>query len=473
MKIIKNFIYNASYQLFALIVPLITTPYVSRVLGSEGVGTNAYTNSIIQYFVLFGSIGISTYGNRQIAYKKGDKVELSQTFWEVSTLRFLTIGVAYILFLIYLSFVSRFRIYFIGQSFQIVAAALDISWLFMGLEDFKKTVVRNLMVKVISVICIFALVKGARDLRIYILILSLSTLLGNLSLWGYVKKIVVKPNFKTFHIWRHFIPSVSLFVPQIAIQIYLVLNKTMLGNISGVRAAGYFDNADKIVKIVLTVATSLGTVMMPRMASVFANKEYKKLKSYLYMSGDFTNFLSVPLTFGLAGIAPRFAPWFMGKEFTITGQLISVESIVIFLIAWGTLIGVQYLIPTNQIKKYTWAVTASAIVNLILNVPLIYMYGVIGATIATVASEITSTCLQFYFIRKQINLKIMFYGFWKYFVAGLLMYGIVRYINENMHMSIINLIIQICVGVITYFGVIFLLKAPFVITIKKFIEHKL
>lgn len=473
MKIIKNFIYNASYQLFALIVPLATTPYISRVLGSEGVGTNAYTNSIIQYFVLFGSIGISTYGNRQIAYQRNNKVELSQTFWEISILRFFTIGAAYIAFLIYLSFVSRFKIYFIGQSFQIIAAALDISWLFMGLEDFKKTVTRNIIVKLVSVICIFALVKSPSDLSMYILILSLSTLLGNLSLWGYVRHAIIKPNLKRFHILRHLSPSISLFIPQIAIQIYLVLNKTMLGNISGVKAAGYFDNADKIVKIVLTVVTSLGTVMMPRMASVFANKEYKKLEHYLYMSGDFTNFLSVPLAFGLAGIAPRFAPWFMGKKFAITGELISVESIVIFLIAWGTLIGVQYLIPTNQVKKYTWAVSASAVVNLILNVPLIYMYGVVGATIATVVSEITSTGLQLYFIRNQINLKNMFHGFWKYLIAGLLMFVVVRYINNNMRMSIIGLGVQICSGVIIYFGITLLLRAPFVNTITKFVKHEL
>lgn len=473
MKIIKNFIYNASYQLFVLIVPLITTPYISRVLGSEGVGINAYTNSIIQYFVLFGSIGISTYGNRQIAYQRENKIELSQTFWEVSILRFLTIGIAYIAFLIYFSFISKFRLYFIGQSFQIIAAALDISWLFMGLEDFKKTVIRNFIVKSVSIICIFTLVKNVNNLGVYILILSLSTLLGNLTLWGYLRKIVFRPNLNALHIWKHLKPSFSLFIPQVAIQIYLVLNKTMLGNISGVKTAGYFEYADRIVKIVLAIATALGTVMMPRMASVFANKEYKKLLNYLYLSGEFTNFLSIPLAFGLAGIAPKFAPWFMGKQFTITGKLISIESIVIFLIAWGTLIGVQYLIPTNQVKKYTWAVSASAIVNLILNVPLIYAYGVVGATIATVASEVTSTGLQLYFVRKQIDLKKMFHGFWKYFCAGILMFGTVRYINTNIRMSIINLIVQVCCGIMVYFIAIFVFRAPFVKTISNFLKNKM
>lgn len=472
MNVIKNFVYNTSYQLFVLLVPLVTTPYISRVLGSEGVGINAYTNSIIQYFVLFGSIGISTYGNRQIAYQKNDKFKLSQTFWEITFLRIITISIAYILFIWFMSFNNKFKFYFWGQSFQIIAAALDISWLFMGLEDFKHTVMRNFLVKFLSLLFIFTLVKNPSDLGVYILILSLSTLFGNLSLWGYLRKKVVRPNFRKFHILIHLRPSISLFIPQIAIQIYLVLNKTMLGNISGVRSAGYFDYSDRIVKIVLALVTSLGTVMLPRMANVFANKEFAKMKQYLYVSGDFTNFIAVPLTLGLAGIAPKFAPWFMGQEFEITGKLISIESVVIFLIGWGSLIGTQYLIPTNQVSKYTIAVSVSAIVNLVLNVPLIYTYGVVGATFATIASEITSTGLQMFFIRKQVNFAKMFNGFWKYLIAGFLMFVIVRYFNSIMNMSIVNLMLQIITGILIYFLVTFLLHAPFIVTIKRFIKNK-
>ncbi|RXA74293.1 flippase, partial [Pediococcus acidilactici] len=170
MKIVKNFLFNVSYQVFILLVPLVTTPYISRVLGSEGVGINAYTNSIIQYFILFGSIGISTYGNRQIAYSRGNARDVSQDFWEISILRFLTIAISYIAFLIYLNFVSQYHGFFFAQSFQIIAAAFDISWLFMGLENFKITVLRNFVVKIISLVCIFTMVKTENDLGTYILI---------------------------------------------------------------------------------------------------------------------------------------------------------------------------------------------------------------------------------------------------------------------------------------------------------------
>lgn len=460
-----------TYQVFILLVPLVTTPYISRVLGSEGVGINAYTNSIIQYFILFGSIGISTYGNRQIAYCRNDKKELSRTFWEISILRFITIFISYAIFLIYLNMTTQYHSYFIAQSFQIIAAAFDISWFFMGLENFKITVMRNFLVKIVSLVCIFTMVKSIDDIGIYILILSLSLLFGNLSLWGYLKKYVRKPIFKQLSLVKHIRPSVSLFIPQIAIQIYLVLNKTMLGSISGVQSAGYFEYSDRIVKIVLAVVTSIGTVMLPRMASIFANKDYKKLHEYMYTSGDFINFISIPLSFGLAAIAPKFAVWFMGSEFSITGRLMMIESIVIFLIGWGVMLGNQYLIPTNQIRKYTYAVSASAVVNLILNIPLIYTMGVTGATIATVASEMTSTGLQLYFIRKQISIVKLFNSFWKYLLSGFFMFLAVRYVSDLFCMNFIVLIIEVLTGLFVYISLCFILKVPFVKVMMKFLKE--
>lgn len=471
MKIVKNFLFNVSYQVFILLVPLVTTPYISRVLGSEGVGINAYTNSIIQYFILFGSIGISTYGNRQIAYSRGNARDVSQDFWEISILRFLTIAISYIAFLIYLNFVSQYHGFFFAQSFQIIAAAFDISWLFMGLENFKITVLRNFVVKIISLVCIFTMVKTENDLGTYILILSLSLLVGNLSLWGYLKRYISKPDFKNLKIFKHIKPSISLFIPQVAIQIYLVLNKTMLGSISGVKSAGYFEYSDRIVKIVLAVVTSIGTVMLPRMASIYASRDFGKLKQYMYTTGDFINFLSIPLMFGLVAIAPKFSVWFMGEEFAITGNLMIVESAVIFLIGWGVMLGNQYLIPTNQTGKYTWAVSISALVNLVLNVPLIYSIGVMGATIATVASEITSTGLQLFFIRRQIEIPKLFKGLWKYLLSGLIMFLIVRYLNNIFTMTIVTLATEVVAGALIYVILCLVLRAPFITVVKDFITE--
>ncbi|MCY9805998.1 polysaccharide biosynthesis C-terminal domain-containing protein [Lentilactobacillus senioris] len=472
MKLVKNYFYNVGYQVFILIVPLITTPYITRVLGSEGVGINAYTNSIIQYFILLGSIGIGLYGNRTIAYVRDDKQKMSQNFWEISILRFITIGIAYAAFLIFLIFTKQYQQFYLYQSVQIIAAAFDISWLFMGIENFQRTVLRNFFIKTLSVIAIFVFVKNSHDVGAYILVLTISTLIGNVSLWGYLRKTVSKPNFSQLNLIGHIRPSVGLFVPQIATQIYLVLNKTMLGSIDGVQSAGFYENSDKMVKMVLAVVTATGTVMLPRMAHTFAAHDYEKLHQYLYTSFDFVSFISVPMAFGLSAIAPKLATWFMGPEFAVTGNLIAVLSIVIVLIAWSNVLGTQYLLPTNQTRQYTASVTAGAIVNLLLNIWLILQYHVMGAVIATVLSEVAVTGLQLYFIRNQLKISKLFYGIWKYFVAGIIMYFAISYLNEIQGASFTNFAVQIIIGIFIYFILTVILNAPFIHVIRGFIKNK-
>uniref|UniRef100_UPI000AD15DBC oligosaccharide flippase family protein n=1 Tax=Secundilactobacillus paracollinoides TaxID=240427 RepID=UPI000AD15DBC len=160
MRVIKNYLYNAFYQVFILLVPLITTPYLSRVLGPTGVGINSYTNSIIQYFILFGSVGVNLYGNRQVAFVRDDKCKLTRTFYEIFSMRVLTIILAYVAFLIFLMFTHQYHVYYLAQSVSLVAAAFDISWFFMGVENFAVTVLRNFIVKIITLISIFTFVKS-------------------------------------------------------------------------------------------------------------------------------------------------------------------------------------------------------------------------------------------------------------------------------------------------------------------------
>lgn len=470
MSVVKNYLYNVGYQVFILLVPLITTPYITRVLGSEGVGINAFTNSNMQYFILLGSIGIGMYGNRTAAYVRDDKEKLSQTFWEITFLRLITITMAFAAFMVFLLFTKSYKQFYLLQSIQLISVIFDISWLFMGLEDFKKTVVRNFFVKIISVISIFAFVKTSNDVGTYILVLSLSTLIGNMSLWGYLKKIVYRPNFHNFSMRKHIMPSISLFIPQIAIQIYLVLNKTMLGVMVGVESSGYYENTDKIIKMVLAIVTATGTVMLPRMANTFAKNDIKKLHEYLYKSFDFVSFLSFPLAFGIAAISPKFAVWFMGDEFAITGTLIPVMSIVIIMIAWSNVLGTQYLIPTGRNKEFTISVTGGAIVNLLCNFVLISHFQTMGAVISTVISEIAVTIIQLAILHKVIELRKLFKGNYKYLIAGLVMYLVVSTLNSAQNGNFINFMVQIVLGVIVYLSMIIAQKAPIIGEIKNILK---
>lgn len=470
MQVAKNFLYNAIYQIFILLVPLVTIPYLARVLGPTGVGINSYTNSVIQYFILFGSIGINLYGNRQVAFVRDDKKQLTKVFYEICFMRIITISISYLFFLVFFFSLRRYQSYYLAQSFSIIAAAFDISWFFMGVEDFGVTVFRNSVIKILTVICIFVFVKNYSDLNKYIWIISISIFVGNMTLFPNLKKYIGKIDLKRINILQHVLPSLSLFVPQISNQVYIILNKTMLGSMTSVQTAGYFDQSDKMVRMTLAVVTATGTVMLPHVANAFANGEYAKTKEYLYKSFRFVTVLSIPMVFGLVAIASKFVPLFFTKEFVDVIPILQLESVIIVLIAWSNAIGTQYLLPTKQTNKYTKSIIWGAVMNLIFNIPLIILWGAVGATIGTVISELTVTFYQFGVVKKQIEYKKMFFEIYKYFIAGLVMFGILLIIDKVLSNTWGMLIIEIILGMIIYLIMLFLLKVQIVKDLKEVLK---
>lgn len=299
MKVVKNYLYNASYQVLAIIVPLITSYYVSRVLDPAGVGANAFTNSVIQYFVLLADLGIAYYGNREIAYVRDDKKKMAQTFWEIQTVKTSMTLISYVVFVIFMNFYVGKPQYMWAQSINLVAAAFDISWLYQGLEDFKRTVLRNTFVKILSMVAVFIFIKDSSDVTLYIVIVALSNFLGNFTLWPHALGMLKKVPLKKLRPWRHLPPAVSMFVPQIAIQLYVQLNRTMLGIMVNEKASGFYQYSDNLIKLVLAFATATGTVMLPHVANAFAQGDMKKVNRMLYKSFDFVSALVYPMMFGI------------------------------------------------------------------------------------------------------------------------------------------------------------------------------
>lgn len=470
MQVVKNYLYNASYQIFILLVPLITTPYLARVLGPTGVGINAFTNSNIQYFILFGSIGVNLYGNRQIAFVRDDRNKLTRTFYEIFLMRVVTIIAAYAAFLFFLSVTHQYHVYYLAQSVSVIAAAFDISWFFMGVENFQVTVIRNFVVKIVTLICIFSFVKSSSDLTAYILILSLSLLIGNMTLFPNLKKYIGKMQFQKLHIWQHVRPSIALFIPQIATQVYLVVNKTMLGSMTSVKAAGYFDQSDKMIKIVLAVVTATGTVMLPHVANAFMKGQIEKTKEMLYNSFKFVTIISIPMMFGIMVIANKFVPLFFTNKFAVVSPLMTVEAVVILLIAWSNAVGTQYLLPTKQNKAFTISVVLGAIINIIINIPLILLWGALGATIATVISELTVTGYQLYTVRKQISFERLFEKSPKFLLAGGLMFLVIKVLDMKLADSWSALIFEVCLGVVVYVGLLISMRIFPVDELKKLLK---
>lgn len=463
MKVIKNYLYNAGYQILYMLAPLITVPYISRNLGAHASGINSYTNAWVTFFYLMGQMGVTLYGNREIAYHRDNIKTRSQTFWSIEILQIMTVSLSLLIYLFAVFFFSTtFQKYFLLQSLWIIAAGLDISWYFMGLEDFKKTVVRNTIVKLISIAAIFIFVRRPSDLWKYILLLGVAQLGGSATLWPYLKGSVHWVKLRDLHPFKHFYPAFLLFIPTITTQVYMVVNRLMLGRMSTQAATGQFDYGDKIVKLVLAIVTATGTVMLPHIANKFSKGDVKGVRDSLYNSFDFVTALAVPMMFGLMAISKTFAPWFLGSEYIPTGTLMFIESPIILFIAWSNVTGTQYLMPVNRVHEYTASVSVGAVSNIIFNLFLIRSFGVNGAAMSTVLSEFLVSAIQLFFVRTTISRRTLFKSVWKYLLSGLVMFIVVYRFNGIMRMSIPNLIVQVLIGMLVYAISVFLLRAPIV-----------
>ncbi len=463
-NITKNYIYNLIYQILTIILPIITTPYLSRVLGAEGIGIYGYTISIVTYFTLIGALGISRYGQREIAYVQNDKENRSRVFWELNIIRIFTISITLLIFWLAFCLKGEYVTYYRILLLELIAVLLDITWFFQGIEDFKKVVIRNIIIKLISVILIFMLVKKSEDLIKYFYIYALSNFLGNGTLWINIKKYVsmVKINLKDLK--KHIKPMISLFIPQIATSIYTVLDKTMLGILeNNISEVGYYEQSQKIIKIALTFVTTMSVVMLPRISNVYAKGETEKIKEYMKKSFNFNWFLSIPIIFGIIAISKNFVPWFYGNGYEkIIGLLIYTSPIILF-IAFSTTIGSQYLISVKKQNIQTIAVGIGAIVNVILNFILIPKLKSVGAVIATVIAEFLIVLTETIYVINNGNMKLkyIFKGAYKYMFAGIIMCIFTYLISTQMPIGAICTICQILIGIVIYIGVLLIFNDEF------------
>ncbi len=473
-SLIKNYLYNLSYQILVLIIPLITTPYLSRVLGAENIGIYSYTLSIATYFVLFGSLGIAMYGQREIAYLQDKEEERSKAFFEILIIRAITLGISLIIF--YCSFVlnGQYAIYYKILTLEIIASALDISWFFQGMEEFKKTVTRNIIIKLISVISIFLFVKSSEDLIIYFIIYVLSNLLGNMSLWLYLPKYIKKEYAKKLNIIKHLRPTISLFIPQIAIQVYTVLDKTMIGYIlKDMTEVGNYEQSQKIIKFSLTIVTSMGTVIIPRIANTYANNDKEEIKKYLERTFNIAWFLGIPIMFGIMAISYKFVPWFLGNDFEKSKILLIVGAPLIMAIGLNNVSGMQYLIPTKQQNIFTKSVVIGAILNFGINLIFIPIFKSIGAIVASVIAETIILIVQLIYIRKEIPLNIVYKNCSKYILSGIIMLCITVWFGNLLNANMITTVLQIIVGAVSYFVILIILKDKLIYELLKKFKEKI
>lgn len=447
-----NFIYNLLYQIFVLLIPFITAPYLSRILKTEGIGIYSYKYSIVYYFMLIVLLGVHNYGNRSIAKSRNDKEQLSKTFFSIYSLQLFNGCLMVILYYIYIYFfnVDNIKISMIMSIF-IFSAIFDINWFFFGLEQFKKTVSRNIIIKIISIVLIFVFVREQKDLPKYAIIMSGTTLLSQLVLWTFLKKeiIFVKITFKD--IKRHILPNLVLFIPVLAVSLYKIMDKIMLGMMTNMSEVGLYENAEKVITIPFTLITALGTVMLPRMSNIIASNDNQKVEEYIFKSIKFVMFLSIPMAFGLMAIGKEFAILFFGSHFSKSGDLIILLSITLPFLSFANVLRTQYLIPKEKDKEYIVSVILGAIVNLIMNITFIPLFSSIGACFGTIAAEIVVMSYQSFIIRKDVNIKKYLITSIPFLVKSIIMYIIIFPFAFMQIQYYLIVLLQIIIGMFIYF----------------------
>lgn len=443
-KVVKNYIYNLTFQFINLLIPLLTVPYLARVLGADGVGTFSYYYSIATLFSQFIILGMGNYGNRCIAKCLGVKNILSKTFSELFYMEVGIGSVVLVAYLIFTFFISKDVVLSLCLLPVLFSSWFDVNWYLYGRENFKVISIRGIVVKIITTALIFLFVKERTDVVIYTLIMAGSIFLTQVIAWPLVLKEVGFVKVKLKDVLKHIKPNLVLFIPIVAVSVYRTISKILLGSLTTVTEVGYFENAEKLVSAFLSIIVALGTVMLPRMTALFEEKNDAAISSLMSKTFVYTTFMSAAFCFGVFAVSEDLVLWFLGDEFEGSIHILRLLCMTMPFICFANIIRTQILIPRSLDRPFVVSCVAGAIINLIANLIFIRLWNGNGAAFSTLLAEITVFVVQYYYCKDVLanylnksHLKTLFFLYLYAVVMVLALFLITPYI----HLSHFNALI--------------------------------
>lgn len=443
----KNFIYNLVYQFVQIVIPLILLPYVSRILGADTLGIYNYSYTIAAYFLLFAMLGVANYGCRSIAKVQDDYEERSNVFCSIYLVQFcfsLVVLVSYLFYVVF--FVKENKLIALIQTLVVLSGMFDINWFYFGIEKFKLTVTRNVIIKIITTLSVFIFVKKSTDLILYTFIYAFGLLISQSIVWLFLRKYIKFRKVKFTSTLVHIKPMIILFVPIVAISLYKYMDKIMLGILCEYSQVAYYTNSESIISIPAVITTALGTVALPRLTSLNAKGEKKTSEYYLELSLQFAMFLACGMGFGLGAVSDIFVRLYFGSGFESCAMLMTIFFPCVIFQAWASIIRMQYLLPNSHDKVYVVSVTVGAIINLFINIMLIPSLQAVGAVIGTIVAEFTVAAIQTAYCMKYLPIRQYLKTTGGYIVAGFLMFVIICGMKSCVKSGVFALIICILIG---------------------------
>ncbi|WP_410514285.1 flippase [Paenibacillus sp. BR2-3] len=463
LKSIKNnFIYNTLNKVFNILFPLITFPYVARILTVDGIGKIDFSMSVIQYFILLSQVGIPIYGIRECAKYRDDKEKLAKTVQEILVVNLIMILVSYILFMVSILSIDKFQDYkslLILMSFLILTTNIGFEWFYQAIEEYRYITIINIFVKIVTLILVFTMIRTDSDYFIYSLITVLSISLGHIYNFFYINKhIKLFKIHKNYNLKRHMKPIMFLFFMSLSVSIYVNLDSIMLGFMSGDESVGLYVAANKMIKVVLALVTSLGMVLLPRMSYYIENNKINEINLLTRKSIDFTLMVSIPATFGIIMLSKAIIMLFAGEDFLEAIITIRILSPIIVFIAISNLVGIQILVSHGREKITLISTIVGAMVNFSLNIILIPKFHQNGAALGSLIAEVSVTLIQLFFAFSYIRSNINFKNIFIYLIGGILITITCVGIGTFNFGLIINTLLSVFSSVIIYFGYLYLLK---------------
>lgn len=451
----KNYMYNTMYSMLNMLIPLVTAPYLARMLGADGVGVYAFYFSIAQYVTVFAKLGLTNYGTRHIAAIRDNREMLKREFTNLYVMQFCVTGFVSVCYWGYVLLAAEHKTLAGIFGFWILSVVFDIDWLLFALEEFKSAAVRNCVVKLIATAGILLFVKSADDIEIYAWITTVGYIAGYLFLWMKCREYISVKSIDMKKVIAHIGPCFLLLIPILALNIFRTMDKVMLGVLSNMSETGLYEYAEKIIYCLTTFISSLGAVMMPKISNLIAKKDMKSVRMYISESMAFIIFLSSGMCFGIAAISDSLVPLLFGTPFTKSAVLLKMLAVTLIFIAWGNVIRTQYVIPGKRDKIYLGSITTGAVVNLIVNALLIPKYHAVGACIGTICAEFSVLVFQAFFLYRELPYQVYLKRTAPFIGFGMVMYMGCKWIEWKLGTGFFTMLLQIVCGGIVYAGVSF------------------
>lgn len=403
----KNTLFNTIKSVFGIIYPLITFPYISRVLLTENVGKINFGNSVVSYFSLIASLGVTTYAVRECSKYKDDRTKLGETTSQILSINIWSMIIAYIALVVTLMVaqpLDNYRTLIVIQSSTILFTTLGADWLNTAMEDFQFIAVRTMGIQIFSLVLMFIFVKKSEDYLIYAVI-SVVAASGANVINIFYRRRYCRTRFVLHIDWKkHISPILLLFSLILSQTIYTSSDTTILGLYKGDFQVGLYSTSVKIYTIVNTVVASVAWVVMPQLSANFAKRDFKQINNLLKYSLNFILVLGLPCLVGLNVITKEIILLIAGESYLgaeLSLHILTISLACSFISGW---IGNMIMLPAGKEKICLTSSVVSAVVNIVLNFILIPIWGLNAAAATTAISEFLGILIKYPYIDKEIHI---------------------------------------------------------------------